>query len=312
MKKNGLNVTKIVLTGGPCAGKTTGLSWIQNTFEKMGYTLIFMQEPATELKTAGITPARCSSSMAYQLFQMKLQLEKEEVYTQAAIDIARAGLENGRAGKGKSSLQADQAEKKILIVCDRGFFDNRAYMTEKEFDKALRILGVSEKKKLLSYDAVFHLETTAKNAVVYYGTATNAIRDESPEQAAALDDRVIKAWRDHPYYRIIENLNGFEDKMRHLVSEIAAFLGEPAPYEVRRRFLIDYPDTAVLESLSNCHREEIEQVYLHAPEDVEIRIRKRSCGQDCVFYITRKRTVNGRRQLEAEGRLSEREDVQFL
>lgn len=121
MKKNGLNVTKIVLTGGPCAGKTTGLSWIQNTFEKMGYTLIFMQEPATELKTAGITPARCSSSMAYQLFQMKLQLEKEEVYTQAAIDIARAGLENGRAGKGKSSLQADQAEKKILIVCDRGF-----------------------------------------------------------------------------------------------------------------------------------------------------------------------------------------------
>ena len=312
MKKNGLNVTKIVLTGGPCAGKTTGLSWIQNTFEKMGYTLIFMQEPATELKTAGITPARCSSSMAYQLFQMKLQLEKEEVYTQAAIDIARAGLENGRAGKGKSSLQADQAEKKILIVCDRGFFDNRAYMTEKEFDKALRILGVSEKKKLLSYDAVFHLETTAKNAVVYYGTATNAIRDESPEQAAALDDRVIKAWRDHPYYRIIENLNGFEDKMRHLVSEIAAFLGEPAPYEVRRRFLIDYPDTAVLESLSNCHREEIEQVYLHAPEDVEIRIRKRSCGQDCVFYITRKRTVNGRRQLEAEGRLSEREYLQFL
>jgi len=312
MKKNGLNVTKIVLTGGPCAGKTTGLSWIQNTFEKMGYTLIFMQEPATELKTAGITPARCSSSMAYQLFQMKLQLEKEEVYTQAAIDIARAGLENGRAGKGKSSLQADQAEKKILIVCDRGFFDNRAYMTEKEFDKALRILGVSEKKKLLSYDAVFHLETTAKNAVVYYGTATNAIRDESPEQAAALDDRVIKAWRDHPYYRIIENLNGFEDKMRHLVSEIAAFLGEPAPYEVRRRFLIDYPDTAVLESLSNCHREEIEQVYLHAPEDVEIRIRKRSCGQDCVFYITRKRTVKGRRQLEAEGRLSEREYLQFL
>ena len=123
---------------------------------------------------------------------------------------------------------------------------------------------------------------------------------------------MIKPWRDHPYYRIIENLNGFEDKMRHLVSEIAAFLGEPAPYEVRRRFLIDYPDTAVLESLSNCHREEIEQVYLHAPEDVEIRIRKRSCGQDCVFYITRKRTVNGRRQLEAEGRLSEREYLQFL
>lgn len=97
MNRKGKRVTKIVLTGGPCAGKTTGLSWIQNTFEKMGYTLIFMQEPATELKSAGITPARCSSMMAYQLFQMKLQLEKENVYTRAAMDIAdTAGRETGK------------------------------------------------------------------------------------------------------------------------------------------------------------------------------------------------------------------------
>ena len=108
MNRKGKRVTKIVLTGGPCAGKTTGLSWIQNTFEKMGYTLIFMQEPATELKSAGITPARCSSMMAYQLFQMKLQLEKEDVYTRAALDIA--------------DPDRQETEKKVLIVCDRGFF----------------------------------------------------------------------------------------------------------------------------------------------------------------------------------------------
>ena len=298
MNRKGKRVTKIVLTGGPCAGKTTGLSWIQNTFEKMGYTLIFMQEPATELKSAGITPARCSSMMAYQLFQMKLQLEKEDVYTRAALDIA--------------DPDRQETEKKVLIVCDRGFFDNRAYMTAEEFDEALGILGVSADEKLRSYDAVFHLETTAKNAVLYYGTATNAIRDETPEQAAALDDRVIAAWESHPYYRIIENLNGFEDKMRHLVAEIAAFLGEPAPQEIRRRFLVDYPDIDMLEALADCHREEIEQIYLHSAEDEEIRIRRSEREDGEMFYLTRKKTDGIRVRLEAEGRLSEREYRQFL
>ena len=224
-------IRKIVITGGPCAGKTTGMSWIQNTFERMGYTLLFMQEPATEMMSSGITPARCSSPMSYQLFQMTLQNEKEKIFELAAKDIA------------------DAQQKKVLIVFDRGFFDNRAYMTQEEFSEVLASLGISEDEKLHSYGAVFHLETAAKSAADYYGNANNAVRAETPEQAIALDDRLIRAWERHPYYRIIENLNGFEDKMRHLVAEISAFLGEPAPYEARRRFLVDYPDKAMLEAL---------------------------------------------------------------
>ena len=125
----GKRITKIVLTGGPCAGKTTGMSWIQNTFEKMGYAVIFMQEPATELKSAGITPARCSSMMSYQLFQMKLQLEKEEVYTRAAKDIAEASEKragnNGDHENHENLQGTQQTGKKVLIVCDRGFFLRR-------------------------------------------------------------------------------------------------------------------------------------------------------------------------------------------
>ena len=180
----GKRITKIVLTGGPCAGKTTGMSWIQNTFEKMGYAVIFMQEPATELKSAGITPARCSSMMAYQLFQMKLQLEKEEVYTRAAKDIAEASEK--RAGndgnhENHENLQGTQRPgKKVLIVCDRGFFDNRAYMTSEEFSEAhCRFWGLGGRKA--SYGAVFHLETTAKNAKVFTDS-DQCHRDETPEQ----------------------------------------------------------------------------------------------------------------------------------
>ena len=44
-----MSITKIVITGGPCAGKTTGLSRIEEEFSNRGYTVLFVSEVATEL-----------------------------------------------------------------------------------------------------------------------------------------------------------------------------------------------------------------------------------------------------------------------
>ena len=77
-------ITKIVITGGPSAGKTTGLSWIQNEFTKLGYTVLFVPETATELISGGVTPWGCGSNLDYQKCQMRLQLEKERLFEQAA------------------------------------------------------------------------------------------------------------------------------------------------------------------------------------------------------------------------------------
>ena len=48
------SISKIVITGGPCAGKTTGMSWIQNAFTERGYTVLFIPEAATELISGGV------------------------------------------------------------------------------------------------------------------------------------------------------------------------------------------------------------------------------------------------------------------
>lgn len=42
-------ITRIVITGGPCAGKTTAMSWIQNAFTEKGYLVLFVDETATQL-----------------------------------------------------------------------------------------------------------------------------------------------------------------------------------------------------------------------------------------------------------------------
>ena len=43
-----MEITKIVITGGPCAGKTTAQSWIQNAFSMKGYTVLFIPETCTD------------------------------------------------------------------------------------------------------------------------------------------------------------------------------------------------------------------------------------------------------------------------
>lgn len=101
-------IIKVVLTGGPCAGKTTAMNWIQNFFQKQGYGVLFVPETATELISNGLTPWDCVTNTEYQKCQMKLQLEKEKVFD-----------------KGAEKIKND----KVLIVCDRGMLDNKAYMT---------------------------------------------------------------------------------------------------------------------------------------------------------------------------------------
>ena len=68
-----MKISKIVITGGPCAGKSTAMSWVQNAFTQMGYTVLFVPETATELINGGVAPWTCVTNTEFQKCQMKLQ-----------------------------------------------------------------------------------------------------------------------------------------------------------------------------------------------------------------------------------------------
>ena len=286
-----MEITKIVITGGPCAGKTTAMSWIQSNFTKMGYTVLFVPETATELITGGVAPWTCESNAEYQKCQMKLQLEKEKIFAQGA---------------------ATMPVQKVLIVCDRGTLDNKAYMTDLDFACVLDSLGCNEVELRDNYDAVFHLVTAAKGAEKFYTTANNTARTETVEQAAALDDKLIAAWTGHPHFRVIDNATDFEDKLKRLIAEISSFLGEPEPYEIERKFLIEYPDIAELEKLPNCQRVEIIQTYLTATEGEESRVRQRGIDGNYIYFQTTKKKVTGLKRVEVERRLTKDEYLRLL
>lgn len=286
-----ISITKIVVTGGPCAGKTTGLSWIQNAFVSRGYRVLFVPETATELISNGVAPWTCGSNLDYQKCQMRLQLEKEKIFRRAA-----------------ETMDCD----KVLIVCDRGMLDNRAYMSEAEFRAALAAQELDEIALRDDYDGVFHLVTAAKGAEQFYTLANNQARTETPEQARELDDRLIAAWTGHPHLRIIGNDRDFDGKMKRLIAEIAALLGEPEPFEIERKFLIEYPDIARLEKLPNCRKVDIIQTYLLSGNGEEVRVRQRGENGSYTYYQTTKRAVTGLKRVELERRLSQREYLALL
>ena len=201
--------------------------------------------------------------------------------------------------------------EKILMVCDRGALDNKAYMNEPDFYRVVKELGTDEVTLRDSYDAVFHLVTAAKGAEEYYTTANNTARTETPEQAAAADDKLLSAWVGHPHFRVIDNSTGFEGKMRRLVSEISSFLGEPEQGEVKKKYLIAYPDVNALEADPNCRRIDIIQTYLKTGGGEEVRIRQRGFGGHYIYFATAKKLAGGRK-VEIERRLTAEEYLNLL
>jgi len=286
-----MKISKIVITGGPCAGKTTAMSWIQNAFTKRGYTVLFIPETATELISGGVAPWTCGSNLDFQHLQMYMQITKEKVFEQAA-----------------KTMPAEN----ILIVCDRGAIDNKAYMNDEEYAEVLHKLGMSEVELRDNYDAVFHLVTAAKGAEEAYTLSNNKARTESLEQAAELDDKIIAAWTGHPHLRIIDNSGDFENKLQRTIKEITAFLGEPEPYEIERKYLIKYPDIEYLESLPHCKRVEISQSYLKSEDEREIRIRQRGVSGSYIYYKTEKIQISDMKRIEIEQRLSQDEYLELL
>lgn len=286
-----MEVTKIVITGGPCAGKSTAFSRIQEEFTSMGYNVLFVPETATELINGGIAPWTCKTSDEFQKFLMRLQLEKEKIFVDAT-----------------SSMSGE----KFLIVCDRGMLDNKSYMTSFGFQSVLNELNLNETELRDNYDAVFHLVTAANGAEEFYTTANNTARTETPEEARKIDEKLISAWTGHPHFRVIDNSTTFDGKIKRLIKEIATFLGEPEPFEIERKYLIEYPDITWLESLENCQRIEIIQTYLKSDDNEEVRVRQRGVDGNFIYFKTVKRKITDLKRVEIEKRLSKDEYLALL
>ena len=289
------HITKIVLTGGPAAGKTTLISRILHEFKQEdGWRVITIPETATELISGfGIRPfGGCMSMLAFQDFVIADQIHKERLALKAAEVVP---------------------EENVLIIYDRALMDDKAYISDEEFAEVLsRFDGRTEASVLAGYDAVIHLVTCAKGAEFAYNLG-NAALTESLDYAREMDDRTLRAWRGHPHLQIIDNSVNFEDKINRAMREIYRILGEPEPMVKKRKFLVEMPDMNKLCEQYGALALDMMQTYLHmvAP-NVERRIRQQKNGEDYLYFYTEKHLMPDGAKWDTEKPISEKAYIRYL
>ena len=287
-------ITRIVLTGGPAAGKTTLISRILKEFKSEdGWKVITIPETATELISGfGIRPfGNCVSMEEFQYFVIQDQLHKESLALKAAQMVP---------------------EEKVLIIYDRAVMDDKAYVSDSQFQDILAHFGKTEEQILSGYDAVLHLVTCAKGAEYAYNFG-NAARYESLEDARAKDDLTLRAWSSHPSLYIIDNSIDFEDKINRAIAQIYRILGEKAPEQHWHKYLIDLPDLRALETLYAAAGVDMMQTYLRptSPQIVR-RVRQQRNGAEYLYFYTEKRIAQDGSRWVTEKPISEKEYVGYL
>jgi len=199
-------ITKIVLTGGPCAGKTTTNERIEEFFDKLGYTVYTLPEAATLFIKAGADFLTSDRKHYFDIHKsmMLFLLQMEDSFYQMALSSGRPAL----------------------IVNDRGAMDLSAYMKPEDWQELLHEIGKTEEELMGRYKAVFHLCTTAKGAQHSYTLSNNSARmEETLAEAVEVDNNLIKAWEKHPNLHLIKSEEFVKDKIDNVLRGIAEELG---------------------------------------------------------------------------------------
>lgn len=287
-------IGKIVLTGGPCAGKTTALSRIEEELTERGYRVIIVSESATELIKAGIRPFgdKAFHYLNFQRLILEYQLDKEKMYERAASMFPE--------------------EEKVVLVYDRGVLDNKAYVP-KEFHSLVEERSLSELELLDSYDMVLHLVTAADGCPQFYTLENNQARSESIEDAIALDKKTQEAWLGHNRLVVIDNSTSFEDKLKRVMDNINQLTNNPYSIRYQKKYLVDLNKSQF--NFSNSLASiEIEQTYLYEEkENYERRLRKRTVGTEKTYYLTvQKKAPDGLSKIITDKKITEKDYIKLL
>ena len=165
---------KVVLTGGPCAGKSTALNLIKENLIQKGYDVYTVPETSTILLSNG-----CKYP---GLHNTELLLHYEELYTRLQLHI-----ENTFNAIAIKNIEI--SKKNSIIIYDRGILDVKAYVSEAIWHEILDRLKLTEQDILNRYHLICDLVSTAVDIPEFFTTDNNIARTETVTEAKELDSR---------------------------------------------------------------------------------------------------------------------------
>jgi predicted ATPase len=176
---------RVVLTGGPGAGKTAVLELVRQYF----CTHIHVLPEAAGIVFGGGFP-------------------------RGAKEIQRRAAQRAIFHVQRELEVAADADPAALIVCDRGTVDGYAYWPGEDYWSSL---GTTRDRELERYHTVIHLRPPPASQGYNHD---NPLRIESAAEAMQLDERIARAWDGHPRRFFIDSTADFLVKAHRAIERL--------------------------------------------------------------------------------------------
>uniref|UniRef100_A0A1B6CCI7 NadR/Ttd14 AAA domain-containing protein n=2 Tax=Clastoptera arizonana TaxID=38151 RepID=A0A1B6CCI7_9HEMI len=289
---------KIVLTGGPCGGKTTGQSRLCTFFENLGWKVFRVPETAAVLLSGGIKFSDLSEEEGYKFQENLLKTMLQ--------------IENTFFALGES------CNRNCLIICDRGAMDASAFISREKWEHLMASNGWnSVELRDNRYNQILHLVSAANGAEDFYTTEDHSCRSEGVELARELDYKAAAAWVGHPYFDVVDNSTDFENKIFRLIADVCQKLGIDTGDRLntkarKRKFLVKgpLPSDIIFPPYQDF---DVVHNYLQSnTPDLQARLRKRGQkGHWSYIHTIRKPKLQGQ-VIEVKTQLTHRDYINML
>ncbi len=207
----GIRIEFVDISGGPAAGKTELMLYIESEMRKYGWQVIIVPEAPTIIRNMGLRPeeghiSNTSAQMAMLLLSQHLRLQA----LAAAVDA--------------------EGVEKVLIVGDRSDLDAIPYLgTQAQFTDFLHSVGLNIADIIVGTHHVFLQSLAVDNPVLYEKVrADNPARKEDASAAAEANRRTLSAIRGFVNPEVIGNHyeGGFEGKLTAALNAIHRALNQ--------------------------------------------------------------------------------------
>ncbi|EAT37440.1 AAEL010574-PA [Aedes aegypti] len=293
----GKKVYKLVLTGGPCGGKTTGQARLCTFFENLGWKVFRVPETATVLLSGGIKFSDLTTDEAYKF---------QENLLRTMIQMENTFFELGKS-----------CTRNCLIICDRGVMDASAFVSKEKWDRMMRTNSWnSVELRDNRYNHIVHMVSAANGAEAFYSTEDHACRSEGVDLARELDYKSAAAWIGHPYFDVIDNSSDFESKVNRMIECVCQKLGIDTGDRLlttskKVKFLVsDLPKDSAFPAFQDF---EVVHHYLQsAGPRVQARLRKRGQNGHFSYIHTIRRPHLHGQSIEVKTQLTHRDYLNML
>jgi len=194
----------VVLTGGPCAGKTSAMAFLRDRLSKRGFQVLTVPENATHFLAN-------SEGFQAEWAGKPAQVEMQRIFLEYQISQEESFKAFAKLHPTKQSI--------LLLDCCT--LNSKVYLSDEQWKQVLALPGhsqLTEQQLFTRYDLVIHMVSCAFEGLYEWGPGSNNPgRYHSPEEAKECDKRSLDVFANHPQVRVVPHFPDFDSKMQQVL-----------------------------------------------------------------------------------------------